>query len=407
MKRYRIMLGLSAIIMAGSLALAQDPGPPDLNRAYRHGTGTYLVDAEGHTLYIRATDEDGTSSCYDDCATNWPPALADGTPVAGNGLDGSLLGVTERDDGTSQLTYAGRPLYRFASDAASGDVTGQARGNVWFLVGADGNPIGAPFGTFGSSDGALLDRAYKHGIGTYLIDAAGRSIYAFTDDDGSSNCSGDCAAAWPPLTVDGEGALGSGLDAGLAGTTTRDDGSMQLTYAGHPLYLFVNDAASGDVAGQGLNDKWYLIAPDGSLIRTAAEAQAEAPAEEEAPEEADAPAEAEAPEAEAAEEPAEAEAEAPGIPAEVMVQGAAIYSTHCASCHGAEGEGGVGPTLIDSSLLASSDRAIRLVINGGHIMPPFGSLLDDEQIANVLTYARNTWGNEFGPVTADEVAAQR
>jgi predicted lipoprotein with Yx(FWY)xxD motif len=103
--------------------------------------GEVLVDSDGRTLYIFESDNGSESTCYDSCAENWPPLLAQGAPGAGSGVDASLLGTTERTDGTMQATYNDRPLYRYAGDQATGDTNGQGVGDVWFVVGADGQPI--------------------------------------------------------------------------------------------------------------------------------------------------------------------------------------------------------------------------------------------------------------------------
>lgn len=103
--------------------------------------GTILTDAEGLTLYMFGADQDGESTCYDDCAATWPALTVDGEPVAGEDLDSSKLGTTERTDGTLQVTYAGQPLYYFASDAAPGDTNGQGIGDIWFVVSPEGEPI--------------------------------------------------------------------------------------------------------------------------------------------------------------------------------------------------------------------------------------------------------------------------
>ena len=84
--------------------------------------GAILVDAGGMTLYLFEADTDGTSTCYDDCASSWPAVIAE-QPTAGDGVDGSLLGTTERDDGEVQVTYAGHPLYLFSGDSAPGTRT--------------------------------------------------------------------------------------------------------------------------------------------------------------------------------------------------------------------------------------------------------------------------------------------
>ena len=86
-------------------------------------------------------DTDGTSTCYNDCAALWP-AVPAGTAISSS-LDSSLFGSTTRDDGTEQLTVGGQPLYRYSPDANPGDTTGQNFNGVWFVVGVDGQMIGA------------------------------------------------------------------------------------------------------------------------------------------------------------------------------------------------------------------------------------------------------------------------
>lgn len=103
--------------------------------------GDILVDAEGMTLYMFDPDAQGESTCYDDCATAWPPLTVDAAPTAGEGADDSKLGTVERTDGTLQVTYNSWPLYYWAQDAAPGDTTGQAVNNVWWVLDADGEPI--------------------------------------------------------------------------------------------------------------------------------------------------------------------------------------------------------------------------------------------------------------------------
>lgn len=100
--------------------------------------GQILVDAEGRTLYAFTNDTDGSPTCYDECAANWPPLLADGGATAGTGLDASLLTTVARTDGTMQVKYGDWPLYYFAADAVAGDTNGQDVNDVWYVVGADG-----------------------------------------------------------------------------------------------------------------------------------------------------------------------------------------------------------------------------------------------------------------------------
>jgi len=104
-------------------------------------------------------------------------------------------------------------------------------------------------------------------LGPVLTDGDGRTLYLFTvDEPGVSNCTGDCLEAWPPLLSDGAPQAEGSADASLIGTLTRADGTVQVTYAGWPLYLFAADATPGDTAGQGVNGVWFVVAPDGTLV---------------------------------------------------------------------------------------------------------------------------------------------
>ena len=110
-------------------------------------------------------------------------------------------------------------------------------------------------------------------FGPILVDGNGMALYAFmndTQDSGTSACTGDCAVEWPPLLSQGSPAAGTGVDAALLGTITRDDGTLQVTYNGHPVYLFHEDMAAGDTNGQGVTDEfgqWFLLSPAGETIQ--------------------------------------------------------------------------------------------------------------------------------------------
>src|SRR5574338_1135497 len=105
--------------------------------------GPILVDDKGMTLYVFEKDTPNTSNCYDKCATNWPPLLTSGNPAAGDGVEASMLGTTQRTDGTMQVTYNGWPLYFYAKDKAAGDLNGQGVGDVWFVLAPDGSEVKA------------------------------------------------------------------------------------------------------------------------------------------------------------------------------------------------------------------------------------------------------------------------
>ena len=120
-----------------------------------------------------------------------------------------------------------------------------------------------------SAKGASVGTAAGSG-GTYLTGASGRAVYLWeADSGGRSSCSGACATTWPPLTTSGTPIAGHGVKAGELGTTTRSDGTKQVTYQGHPLYYFAADTSAGTTRGQGSDSfgaKWWLVAPAGTAI---------------------------------------------------------------------------------------------------------------------------------------------
>lgn len=105
--------------------------------------GQILVDGEGYTLYVFLNDNPGSSSCTGNCASSWPPLLVDAEVAAGDGLEASLVGTITRDDGTTQVTYNGKPLYYYYKDDNPGDANGQATSDVWFVISPLGDKVGA------------------------------------------------------------------------------------------------------------------------------------------------------------------------------------------------------------------------------------------------------------------------
>ena len=103
----------------------------------------------------------------------------------------------------------------------------------------------------------------KDGLGTYLVDEKGMTLYMFKKDTpGKSVCgaANGCLEKWPVYYI-GADWIAAGVDADALGSMVRDDGKEQTTYKGFPLYYFVKDKAPGDTNGQGLNDAWYVVAP--------------------------------------------------------------------------------------------------------------------------------------------------
>jgi predicted lipoprotein with Yx(FWY)xxD motif len=108
-------------------------------------------------------------------------------------------------------------------------------------------------------------------FGRILFDGRGFVLYAFTRDrHGKSSCSGACAAAWPPYIVKSGARAGAGIAARRLGTTRRPDGSLQVTYAGRPLYYYVGDRRPGQILCQGVSEYggiWRVVRPSGELVK--------------------------------------------------------------------------------------------------------------------------------------------
>lgn len=108
--------------------------------------GTILTDSDGRTLYTFAKDEPDKSLCNGKCAQLWPPFAVKGDPTLAAGIPGGV-GITVRKDGSSQVSYNGKPLYYFSGDKAPGDTNGEGIGGVWFVVhptNAFGTPVASP-----------------------------------------------------------------------------------------------------------------------------------------------------------------------------------------------------------------------------------------------------------------------
>lgn len=126
-----------------------------------------------------------------------------------------------------------------------------------------------------SSSSTVSTKSVK--LGKILVDNKGMTLYLFQADKTSKpTCNGSCAAAWPPLTVTGKPTAAGGVQSKLLSTSKRSDGSMQVTYNGHPLYRFAGDKKAGQTNGQGLNNfgaKWYVLGTNGKQITTKPSAQ--------------------------------------------------------------------------------------------------------------------------------------
>ena len=107
-------------------------------------------------------------------------------------------------------------------------------------------------------------------LGKILVDSQNRTLYLFQKDSGGkSTCFGACASAWPPLRASGKPTGASGTNDQTIGTIKRSDGKPQVTYNGHPVYLYQGDSKAGDVNGQGLTafgGSWFAVSPAGNPV---------------------------------------------------------------------------------------------------------------------------------------------
>jgi predicted lipoprotein with Yx(FWY)xxD motif len=246
--------------------------------------GNFLTDDKGMTLYIYKKDAPGMSNCYDKCAAAWPPLLvpAGTAPTGVSGFTGKL-GTTQRTDGTIQVTVNDQPVYNFAKDKQPGDVSGQGVGSVWYVLDPSGNIVSTMLATATAApatQGATIMVAQNAALGSILTDEKGMTLYVYLKDTpGVSNCSGDCAGIWPPLTVP-QGTTptaGSGFS-GTLGTIQRSDGTTQVTVNNMPVYTWVKDKNPGDTTGQGVGTVWYVLDPAGNVVKTALAAPSATPA---------------------------------------------------------------------------------------------------------------------------------
>lgn len=254
--RHWTRLGAGAIALTCALALFGSPRglmagssqagfPPSVRVLNTAMFGPILVDKDGYALYTWVLDQPPSSGCYDTCATFWPPATVEGAVVPPAGLPGRL-GTTARTDGTVQLTYNGRPLYRWMRDTEPGMITGDgslSSGGLW------------PVATTGAVTPAV-QLGQNQQFGYILTDRNGMTLYTNANDpQDQSACSDACTAAWPPLLVSGNLASGTLIvGAGLSrvlDTIQRADGATQVTFNHQPLYTFRRDMQPGDATGQG------------------------------------------------------------------------------------------------------------------------------------------------------------
>jgi predicted lipoprotein with Yx(FWY)xxD motif len=98
---------------------------------------------------------------------------------------------------------------------------------------------------------------------TIVVSATGKTLY-----HPNAKCTGACAETWPPLLVAAghKPVAGVGISAAKLGTVKLPDGKLQVTYAGHTLFLYSGDAKAGDVNGQGTAGLWHVVSASGAIV---------------------------------------------------------------------------------------------------------------------------------------------
>ncbi len=250
--------------------------------------GQYLVDNNGLTLYLLTKDTANTSTCNAACQGNWPPLVSASVPKAGPGVQASLVGLATLSNGTKIVTYDQHPLYYKKTDTKAGQKTGEDYNNVWFIVSPAGLAIQATAGstpTASASTGAATPAATPITVtepsinvvndpklGNILVGTNGWTVYMYAlDGPDKSNCLKACAAIWLPVYTLGHPQLGTGVTSSLIGNAKLANGNMILTYNHMPLYYFVGDTAAGQTTGQGFDNVWFAVSPDGKKVGSLSE----------------------------------------------------------------------------------------------------------------------------------------
>jgi predicted lipoprotein with Yx(FWY)xxD motif len=120
------------------------------------------------------------------------------------------------------------------------------------------------------SHGVMVKAEKSSKYGKILVDSSGKVLYFLTDTNGKSfACANGCTGLWPPLFTKGKPRAGSGAAGKKLGTVKRG-ARLQVTYDGHPLYLYAGDSRSGQVNGEGIKSfggTWYVLSSTGSAVK--------------------------------------------------------------------------------------------------------------------------------------------
>jgi predicted lipoprotein with Yx(FWY)xxD motif len=154
-----------------------------------------------------------------------------------------------------------------SNEKASSESGGGYGGGRYGESEGEGKSASAESAPGAESGAGVVSLGNAQELGMVLVDSNGMTLYDFHKDKGTtSSCYGACAEAWPPALTEGEPTVGNGAMSSQLGTTERKDGTMQVTYAGHPLYTFVEDKKPGEANGNDVSAfgaQWYALKGSG------------------------------------------------------------------------------------------------------------------------------------------------
>ncbi len=236
-----------------ALALAHAPARAQAAEAaeptVRISQDDYLTDSEGRTLYLFAADSEGASNCNDFCANTFPPYTIEGNPVAGEGMAASRLGTLERENGETQVTYAGHPLYYYVADTNPGSTAADGAkkyGAEWSTI-ALGDDAAAEATTVAETDtNAEANAATSNGAnstaqagsgggnpfaGDAEAVAAGEELYSTYGCYGCHGRGG--GGGMGPSLIDGQWNYGGGNDSALFKSIAEGRPRGMPAFGGH------------------------------------------------------------------------------------------------------------------------------------------------------------------------------
>lgn len=228
--------------------------------------GKILTDSVGNVLYFFVWDVEGTSSCSGNCLNTWPIYYSEGA-ATDKDIDPADIGVIIRQDGDKQTTYKGWPLYYYANDLEAGQTLGDQIGNNWFVAKPDYTIMLAQHQWIGrNGDLYQEDLTEGEGLSRYLVDANGRTLYSFRNDQYLTNTftNADFSnnSVWPIYEIESP-IVPSLLNVDDFSVITVF-GRSQLTFKGWPIYQFGQDEERGQTKGVDVPTLgvWPILKPD-------------------------------------------------------------------------------------------------------------------------------------------------